>query len=96
MILSFSIDNYIKEALIPKPPEHNCPPGTFRGIDTCYCEDHCSWKTCRLVNPPRNCLENIAAEAVWAWDANKNTWVAQGMIFKENVAFTKYANKIYV
>ena len=47
-----------------------------------------------MVDPPKNCLANIDAEAVWAWDAKKNTWVAQGMVFKENIAFTKYAKYV--
>ena len=69
--------NTIDEASIPKPPPGGCPQGTFDSLNTCYCEDHCSWETCWLINPPLNCLSNIANESVWAWNAQKNVWVAQ-------------------
>ena len=68
----------INEALIPQPITNGCPSGTFNSLNTCYCEDHCSWKTCRLSIPPHNCLLNIEGEAVWAWDSQKYAWVAQG------------------
>ena len=68
----------INEVLIPKPPTSGCPSGTFNSLNTCYCEDHCSWKTCRLSIPPQKCLSNIIGEAVWAWNSQKNAWVAQG------------------
>ena len=64
--------------MIPRLPESGCPTGTFNGLNTCYCEDHCSWQTCRLSEPPQKCLRNIAGEAVWAWDAKRDVWVIQG------------------
>ena len=73
-----SIENVINEAMIPEPPTDGCPAGTFRSLYTCFCEDHCSWETCRLSNPPQNCFSNMESEVVWAWDTKKNAWVAQG------------------
>ena len=64
---------------IPKRPLNECPKGSFDGLVTCYCEDHCSWTACRLLKPPSNCLSNIGKKIVWAWDAKENFWVAQGM-----------------
>ena len=72
------IERIIKEALIPEQPESGCPSGTFNSFNTCYCEDHCSWKSCRLFIPPQNCLSNIKGEVVWAWDTEIDVWVAQG------------------
>lgn len=63
--------------MIPKPPADGCPKGTFDGLNTCFCEDHCSWETCRLLNPPQDCLSNIVNEPVWAWNKQKQVWVAQ-------------------
>ena len=74
--LSF-IENKINDAVIPKPQADGCPQGTFDGLNTCYCEDHCSWETCRLLNPPQNCLSNIGNVAEWVWNAKKDFWVAQ-------------------
>ena len=66
--------------MIPKPPVTGCPPGTFNGIDTCFCEDHCSWETCRLMYPPSNCISSISPEIVWARDEIKDSWVAVGKV----------------
>ena len=77
IIKLISTEKNINESLIPKPPADGCPQGTFNSLNTCYCEDHCSWETCRLLNPPQNCLSNIANESVWAWDSQKDVWVAQ-------------------
>ena len=77
MISSILIEHMINESLIPQPTEYGCPPGTFESLSTCYCEDHCSWETCRLLNPPQNCLTS-SPEAVWAWNTKENIWVAQG------------------
>ena len=68
--------------MIPKPPVTGCPPGTFNGMHTCFCDDHCSWETCRLINPPFNCLSSISHAMVWARDEMKDAWVAQGNIEK--------------
>ena len=73
--------------MIPKPSKtgwmEKCPPGTFNGRHTCFCEDHCSWETCRLINPPSNCISSIGHATVWARDEMKDAWVAQGIIQKE-------------
>ena len=66
--------------MIPKRPVKGCPSGTFNGLDTCFCEDHCSWEACWLIDPPSNCLSRIDGEMVWAWNDIKNAWVAQGII----------------
>ena len=77
IIKLISTEKNINESLIPKPPADGCPQGTFNSLNTCYCEDHCSWETCRLLNPPQNCLSDIAYESAWTWDSQKNAWVAQ-------------------
>ena len=66
--------------IIPKRPNSGCPFGTYNSLHTCFCEDHCSWEACRLLNPPLNCLTEFDKQAVWAWDSVKYAWVAQGMI----------------
>ena len=45
---------------------------TFR---TCYCEQHCSWDECYLVDPPETCLKGSGR--VWVWSSVKTCWVAQ-------------------
>ena len=77
-MISFVIkESMINEALIPKRPEDGCPPGTFDSPNTCYCEDHCSWESCWLLDPPQNCLSNVANESVWAWNTKTDVWVVQ-------------------
>ena len=71
--------NSAKKDMIPKRPSYGCPKGTFDGVTTCYCEDHCSWEACRLLNPPLNCLSNMKEDGVWAWDSIQKFWVAQGI-----------------
>jgi len=44
-------------------------------LQTCICDEHCSWDMCNLVNPPKDCLFNSSSN--WNWDGLKNTWVAQ-------------------
>ena len=68
----------INREMIPRPNATGCPVGTFNSLYTCFCEDHCSWETCRLSHPPQNCLSKIIGEAVWAWDSGSDAWVAQG------------------
>ena len=68
--------------MIPSRPASNCPSGTYNGLHTCFCEDHCSWETCRLQFPPHNCLLGIGKQATWAWDSIKSAWVAVGKVFK--------------
>ena len=78
-LISFAvIENAVREEMIPKRPNSGCPSGTFDGLDTCFCEDHCSWSICRLTNPPENCLSRGHGKKIWAWDNIKESWVAQG------------------
>ena len=65
--------------MIPKRPDSGCPSGTYDGMDTCFCEDHCSWNKCRLAKPPNKCLENTVFE--WKWNLVENHWTAKGFIF---------------
>ena len=62
--------------MAPKIPNRGCPHGTFKGKDTCFCEDHCSWEICRLMDPPNNCI--IEGKLFWKWDENRDAWVATG------------------
>ena len=93
-MIYFFVENMIKEALIPEPIVGGCPSGTFNSLNTCYCEDHCSWKTCRLSEPPQNCLSDIGAKAAWAWDTQKNVWVAQGINKISNIFYKNMLNRI--
>ena len=63
---------------IPMRQENGCPTGTTDGKTTCYCEDYCSWNSCRLSEPPTCQLdfENIKVE--WAWNSSGHYWIAQG------------------
>ena len=76
-----SVEETVKEQMIPKRPTSGCPYGTFDSMNTCFCEDHCSWETCRLITPPQDCLSRIDGEAIWNWDGVKHAWVAQGMMY---------------
>ena len=58
---------------MPTPQADGCPPGTFDGNSTCFCEDHCSWSVCRLDQPPINCPR----ADWWSWDARRMHYVAQ-------------------
>ena len=62
---------------IPRRPVNGCPIGTFNSINTCFCEDHCIWEACRILNPPQNCLSSING-AKWTWNTVEEAWVAQG------------------
>ena len=64
--------------MLLKRPIDGCPNGTFDSLYTCLCEDHCSWKTCRLLDPPDKCLISIFG-AVWARDSARDAWVAVGI-----------------
>ena len=87
-------------AIPPRPvnvkiKEKECPKGTFDTIDTCYCEDHCSWKACRLVNPPINCLSNINDNTVWGWDPREKLWRAQGNTHLELLVINQNISNLY-
>ena len=73
------------------PSDYDCPDGSspfimgetvvgttwqqVKDTTTCYCEDHCTWYTCRLENPPLDCL--VGTNSEWKWDQQKLYWVAQ-------------------
>ena len=71
--------------LIPRRTSDGCPNNMghrtfeyhidFPPVDTCACEDHCSWDMCFLLHPPEECL--CGTESKWYWDARLNAWVAQ-------------------
>ena len=86
----FVIVTWIKKEMIPLRPSIGCPKGTFDGATTCYCEDHCSWEACRLLNPPPLCLSSMKRDGVWAWDSASNFWVAQGSYHKNTFYLVLY------
>ena len=58
-------------------PSEGCPGGSNGCNDiecpnTCFCEDHCSWKKCKLDKPLQNCL--IQAKRNWVYDHRNNHW----------------------
>ena len=79
MILFNATGNSIDKTLFLKRPKNGCPDGTFDGMTTCFCENHCSWEVCRLVTPTTNCL--ISANAFWNWNTAKDAWVAKGISY---------------
>ena len=66
-----------------KPPlPIECPSNTYgcsgdscNRPQSCFCEEHCSWEICRLVEYPEMCLKDV--NSFWNWDATKLGWVAQ-------------------
>ena len=44
---------------------------------TCFCEDHCSWRMCKLRIPPPECLSSALVATEWAWDDKNSYWIAQ-------------------
>ena len=87
--LAFLIPNFFHQDTpgIASRPLEGCPYGT-RGCNdagcsnTCFCEkeDHCSWKKCKLDEPPHDCLKGTNSK--WTKDNKIMYWVAnlQGMI----------------
>ena len=72
--------------LIPRATKGRCTGDTYYKdeLGTCSCEEHCNWDSCRLTNPPKECLREIDSE--WRWDYSKQYWVAQviqGIEFKD-------------
>ena len=60
-------------------PADGCPIGSYGCGDaicpnTCFCEDHCSWKKCKIRNPPLSCIEN--GNRKWDHDYHSNFWRA--------------------
>ena len=63
-------------------PKNGCPFGTYgctgkacSNTKTCFCEQHCSWEKCRLLEKPDNCIAIMNSR--WRWDSQKWHWVAQ-------------------
>lgn len=58
-----------------------CPEGTtflqLGNILTCFCEDLCSWRKCKLHPPPANCLSGISVPSEWVWKPNLLFWMAE-------------------
>ena len=84
----FNLSGFVSDsALIPrKPKDKDCREGTPPYLDDqdltngdyiyrCYCEEHCVWAKCRLVEAPDECL--IGTNSIWMWDSQKQYWVAQ-------------------
>ena len=40
--------------------------------NTCFCEDHCSWKRCKMDKPPQRCLDHAKRE--WVYDKELKYW----------------------
>ena len=59
--------------LIPRRQKDGCPQGTFDGISTCFCEDHCRWNLCRLDRPPSDCPK----VSRWRLNSEGTYYVAQ-------------------
>ena len=51
--------------------------GPFGTLQTCFCEDYCTWRKCKLNVPPVVCLPTNSIASEWAWDPVKSYWVAQ-------------------
>ena len=83
--------------LIPKRHHGECPSNTYgnSGDDytspqNCYCEEHCTWEACRLLDSPEDCVRDVGS--FWSWDSKKRFWIAQigGTIFYLTLAFLVY------
>ena len=71
--------NYTISEVVVHRPSDGCPVGAFGCIDracpnSCYCEDHCSWKKCKLEDPPEGCL--IHSDRKWFYDEENRYWRA--------------------
>ena len=65
-------------------PPGGCPLGSYGfGIHddckfecdapkTCFCEDHCSWKRCKIDKPPQSCLAHANRE--WIYNPEGKYW----------------------
>ena len=76
---------------VPQRPNEGCPENTIdyhancstsavsscEKLEKCFCEDHCSWDKCYLLEPPQRCLSGSKEESEWFWDSGNNYWVAQ-------------------
>ena len=69
-------------AHIPKRPQGGCPADTYgcageecSSPRKCFCEEYCSWDSCRLLDYPKDCVR--AVNSFWSWDTKRRIWVAQ-------------------
>ena len=69
-------------------PPGGCPFGSYgfgthdceyEGADTkcdapntCFCEEHCSWKRCKIDKPPQSCLQHAKRE--WVYNPERKYW----------------------
>ena len=76
-LLSIVYGYAVNVELIPRATERRCPKeSTYREeLGTCSCEEHCHWDSCRLTDPPTDCLLEIHSK--WHWDYIEEAWVAQ-------------------
>ena len=68
---------YIKLDIATDRPSGGCPLGTYGSStsgcggdrcgapNTCFCEEHCSWKRCKIDKPPQSCLSHAKREWVY-------------------------------
>ena len=89
--------------LIPKRHHGECPSNTYgkSGDDytspqNCYCEEHCTWEACRLLDSPEDCVSHVGS--FWSWDSKKRFWIAQigGTIFYLTLVFLVYLHNFYI
>ena len=84
---------------IPSKNEDGCPIGTYGctgktcyNIETCFCEEHCSWERCRILDAPDDCLTSVNGK--WKWNSKKIHWVAQITGMKYQYIYTRFAIRI--
>ena len=82
MLAEQAINGTSYSNLIPKRRHGACFSNTYgnSGNDysspqNCYCEEHCTWEACRLLDGPEDCLRDVGS--FWSWDTKKRFWIAQ-------------------
>ena len=60
-------------------PTDGCPIGSYgcqddKCLNTCFCENHCSWKKCKHKSPPQWCL--VHTKSGWNYDSRTHSWRA--------------------
>ena len=70
-------DYILDVSSIPRASNDECEISAAyrKRFGVCSCNDHCSWDTCRLLEPPEECL--LGENSEWKWDNLKNAYVAQ-------------------
>ena len=74
---------FMKIEIASEQPSEGCPIGSYgckaeNCSNTCFCEDHCSWKMCKLKEqdmPPKSCIAHT--DLKWHFDQQKNYWRAK-------------------